>query len=401
MPNYIGPALGRLSDTIYKGLSGIGESRLNEAKTALQGAELQHKISTYRDEAPLRALKLTKAVQEAKELERQNQPWNVPSWVGESLVGSGGVGTTPDAKIWAAQVVPRIATVFGDDAKYDSRKGQIVRQSTGQPITVADFEKAQDAISGMIGVHTDGDKFLEMGAKTGDPAILKQIEDRDKDPIGYLNHQLTQKTAMLNHLQSLGLGEKAMQQAWKGVDYTRGKLDKLLSEQRTEKLALEREEREAEREEKRFKRGLKVDLAKEGRTEQRAIEREGRTEGRALEREVRTMPLERQAFKQWSEDPKNAGKSAIDFKREYEKPKEDDYAKNLYVAAQSVGIDAEKVKGGKLTPEEANKLADEYSRKFGTQNFLKMLLDASAAGGGNVGGGKRLKFDSKGNPIND
>jgi hypothetical protein len=77
--------------------------------------------------------------------------------------------------------------------------------------------------------------------------------------------------------------------------------------------------------------------------------------------------------------------------------KEDSFDKNLLVAAQAAGIPPKKVKDGKLTPEEAQTLAKEYSKQFGTESLIKMLF----GGGVGVPGTQSdvIQFDEKGNPI--
>ena len=74
---------------------------------------------------------------------------------------------------------------------------------------------------------------------------------------------------------------------------------------------------------------------------------------------------------------------------------QDRYDKNLDVAAQAAGVDPNKVRSGKLSMEEANKVADKYREKFGTASLLQALL------GGQLGGGQAptIKYDAKGNQI--
>ena len=70
------------------------------------------------------------------------------------------------------------------------------------------------------------------------------------------------------------------------------------------------------------------------------------------------------------------------------------FDKNISIAAQAAGVDPQKVKSGKLSIEEANKVADKYKEKFGTASLLQALL------GGTLGGQQpTIKYDEKGNVI--
>jgi hypothetical protein len=70
------------------------------------------------------------------------------------------------------------------------------------------------------------------------------------------------------------------------------------------------------------------------------------------------------------------------------------FDKNISIAAQAAGVDPQKVKSGKLSIEEANKVADKYKEKFGTASLLQALL------GGTLGGQQpTIKYDAKGNQI--
>ena len=74
------------------------------------------------------------------------------------------------------------------------------------------------------------------------------------------------------------------------------------------------------------------------------------------------------------------------------------YDKNLLVAAQTVGIDPEKVKSGKLSKEEAIALAEAYKEQFGTENLIKMLFGAGMATGG-AASEPVIQFDENGELI--
>lgn len=70
------------------------------------------------------------------------------------------------------------------------------------------------------------------------------------------------------------------------------------------------------------------------------------------------------------------------------------FDKNISIAAQAAGVDPQKVKSGKLSIEEANKVADKYKEIFGTASLLQALL------GGTLGGQQpTIKYDEKGNVI--
>lgn len=70
------------------------------------------------------------------------------------------------------------------------------------------------------------------------------------------------------------------------------------------------------------------------------------------------------------------------------------YDKNILIAAQAAGVDPEKVKSGKLTRDEAIKVADSYSKRFGTQGLIQLLTS------GGFGGGKpSAQYDNKGNLV--
>jgi len=72
-------------------------------------------------------------------------------------------------------------------------------------------------------------------------------------------------------------------------------------------------------------------------------------------------------------------KAKEDYKAQKEKekpPSSGSYDKNLLVAAQSVGINPEKVRSGQLSKEEAISVAEAYRKQFGTENLIKMLLGA-------------------------
>jgi len=78
--------------------------------------------------------------------------------------------------------------------------------------------------------------------------------------------------------------------------------------------------------------------------------------------------------------------------------KGDKFDKNLLVAAQIAGIPVERVRSGKMTPEEAKTLAKTYSEKFGAQNLLEMLF-GGGLGGEEGGEDEIMKFDSEGNLV--
>lgn len=355
MPDYIGPALRGLSQTLQTGLADMGKSRLQEAELALKGAEIGHKIRLEQQEAPKRALELLTARKRAMEEIDKDKPFNVSGFVENDLVpvqltgGQVSPRLKTNVKMFGAQIVPKLGKAFGEDTEYDPVNKLWYHKSTNTPVTKREVEERQQALSGLIMMHTDGGKFLEMLAEEGSPAAIQTMQGRQADPLAYQKQVLDIKRQVYEQLASQNLGEKALKPA----------LDRLLKEEeRYEKLLLEQ-----------------------------------RTEGRAqlgpLEIAKEGGPLKLGTVYQTNK----RGKVEV-----VQKPKEDDYSENLLVAAQAVGIDPGKVKTGKLTTEEANRVADEYSKKFGTQNFLKMLLDASSSGVGG-GGGKTLKFDSKGNPI--
>jgi hypothetical protein len=81
--------------------------------------------------------------------------------------------------------------------------------------------------------------------------------------------------------------------------------------------------------------------------------------------------------------------------KESRPPAAPSYDKNILIAAQAAGIDPEKVKSGNLTQEEAIKVADSYSRRFGTQSLIQLLM----SGGAGSSGTPSVKYDANGNPV--
>jgi len=71
------------------------------------------------------------------------------------------------------------------------------------------------------------------------------------------------------------------------------------------------------------------------------------------------------------------------------------YDSRLAIAAQAVGVSPEKLKSGKLTKDEAIKIADKYKDQFGTESLLEMLL----GGAMEEKSSSVIKFDAQGNRI--
>jgi len=81
-------------------------------------------------------------------------------------------------------------------------------------------------------------------------------------------------------------------------------------------------------------------------------------------------------------------------------PKEESFDKNIFLAAQAVGVDPEKVKSGKLSQPEAIKVADEYQKRHGTESLIRLLFGGALPGmaaPGQAPAAPELSFDEKGN----
>jgi len=97
--------------------------------------------------------------------------------------------------------------------------------------------------------------------------------------------------------------------------------------------------------------------------------------------------------KQWN--PETGAWDVVSSGPRYKPPQAaQNYDKNILIAAQAAGIDPEKVKSGNLTQDEAIKVADSYSKRFGTQSLIQLLTS------GGIGGGKpSTQYDNKGNLV--
>lgn len=286
MPDYIGPALRGLSQTLQTGLADMGKSRLQEAELALKGAEIGHKIRLEQQEAPKRALELLTARKRAMEEIDKDKPFNVSGFVENDLVpvqltgGQVSPRLKTNVKMFGAQIVPKLGKAFGEDTEYDPVNKLWYHKSTNTPVTKREVEERQQALSGLIMMHTDGGKFLEMLAEEGSPAAIQTMQGRQADPLAYQKQVLDIKRQVYEQLASQNLGEKALKPALDRLLKEEERYEKLLLEQRTEERALAREDRGEQREEDRFQRGRQWDVTKMGMQEQKETAREGRTEGR-------------------------------------------------------------------------------------------------------------------------
>ena len=332
MPDYIGPALRNLSDTLYKGLSGIGDARLKDAELALKGAEVTQRIQRYREEAPKRAMELITARTKAREELEKDTPFNVQGLVENDLVPASLLGNQPpsaqlrgNVKMFGAQLVPKLGKAFGEDVEYDPAKKVWYHQGNGIPVTKREVEKNHDALSGLIMMHTDGDKYLQMLAEEGNPHAIRQVQAKEEDPLSYQRYQLETKQQIFDDLRSRGFGEKALKPAYERLQKEMERYDKLAGEVRTETRTLEREDRSEARA-----------LEREGRTEGRALARENRVEDRALAREDRKSDIEKVPSAMRDFELTNFGKEVPDLRGtdEYKKSRLD-YIKETTGAKQS------------------------------------------------------------------
>ena len=80
MPNYVGPALGRLSETLYRGLSDIGKSRLASEELSLKRGKMEQEQRRYEEGAPIREFQRKQATVGLEKEQKLDEAFSVPAF---------------------------------------------------------------------------------------------------------------------------------------------------------------------------------------------------------------------------------------------------------------------------------------------------------------------------------
>jgi len=230
MPDYVGPALRGLSETLYRGMSDIGESKYRRAAIGLGEAKLGYEMEKDRPAIELSKLKLGQAQREEADL---LAPIHVPSMIGGALqegqagseFGTGGIPQRHEKLRWIATVIPKAAEAIG--AKYDPGSGNLIRMDTGKPLTKREWldPMTQQKVAGVVGMFTDKDRYLEMEAAGGNKEASELLNLRKTNPFKYYTDELNAKLEQFNQLSMSGIPEASLSKLTQQIDRTRKKLD--------------------------------------------------------------------------------------------------------------------------------------------------------------------------------
>ena len=280
MPDYVGPALGRLSDTLYRGLSDIGESKYRRAAIGLGEAKLGYEMEKDRPAIELNKLKLVQAQREEADL---LAPIHIPSMIDSALqegqagveFGTQGTSQRYEKLRWISTVIPKAAEAIG--TKYDPGSGNLIRMDTGKPLTRREWldPMTQQKVAGVVGMLTDKDRYLEMEAAGGDKEAQGLLNLRKTNPFKYYTDELNAKLEQFNQLSMSGIPEASLSKLTKQIDRTRTKLDEhddVLTEKEKKALELIDSQIEENKAQAYKFRHEESDVVKQQRTAQRTLE---------------------------------------------------------------------------------------------------------------------------------
>jgi len=280
MPDYVGPALGRLSDTLYRGLSDIGESKYRRAAIGLGEAKLGYEMEKDRPAIELNKLKLGQAQREEADL---LAPIHIPSMIGSALqegqagveFGTQGIPQRYEKLRWISTVIPKAAEAIG--TKYDPGSGNLIRMDTGKPLTRREWldPMTQQKVAGVVGMFTDKDRYLEMEAAGGDKEAQGLLNLRKTNPFKYYTDELNAKLEQFNQLSMSGIPEASLSKLTQQIDRTRKKLDEhddVLTEKEKKALELIDSQIEENKAQAYKIRHEESDVVKQQRTAQRTLE---------------------------------------------------------------------------------------------------------------------------------
>jgi len=231
MPNYVGPALGRLSETLYRGLSDIGKSRLASEELSLKRGKMEQEQRRYEEGAPIREFQRKQATVGLEKEQKLDEAFSVPAFAREASQADqaqgemgGGFPKAYERLRWISTAVPKIAKAL--NAKYDSATGTLINMDTGKPLTNRDFQDpiTQQKLSGIVGILTDSDKYLQMESDIPEAKAL--IEQRAKNPVKYYLDELKVKTDYLNQLGTFGIPKGSLTELAGEIKNLKGKIEK-------------------------------------------------------------------------------------------------------------------------------------------------------------------------------
>jgi len=231
MPNYVGPALSRLSETLYRGLSDIGKSRLATEEMDLKRAKMLYDVERDKPRLELEQLQLGEA---RRKEEKRTSPFRFDTYVREAVgIGeTGDVEGTPNPAVyeqlrWGATLIPKVAKAIG--TKVDPQSKTLIKLDTGQPLTNEEWEdkRVQSIVSGVVGGHVDKDKFLELRASQGDQEAIALLRLRTTNPFQYYTDEFNGKLQNYTQALAMGIPKETLSDMLKQMDRTQTKIDKL------------------------------------------------------------------------------------------------------------------------------------------------------------------------------
>jgi len=231
MPNYVGPALSRLSETLYRGLSDIGKSRLATEEMDLKRAKMLYDVERDKPRLELEQLQLGEA---RRKEEKRTSPFRFDTYVREAVgIGeTGDVEGTPNPAVyeqlrWGATLIPKVAKAIG--TKVDPQTKTLIKLDTGQPLTNEEWEdkRIQSIVAGVVGGHVDKDKFLELRASQGDQEAIGLLRLRTTNPFQYYTDEFNGKLQNYTQALAMGIPKETLSDMLKQMDRTQTKIDKL------------------------------------------------------------------------------------------------------------------------------------------------------------------------------